>query len=316
MILAIHTPLSISNDVKDVFIAADRYAIVVTSGGTNFGGVEIIDLYTQNPVSSGIVPNPPISVAAEATLSGSIFIGTVSSGVLTVPYYTAINHPNFTQYLYQRFTTTSTPPITSNTVLDLDTQTNRIFISTAAGVDFITHYTLRAFRLLAPGSDACQVTATGAAYWSVTNSGVEVNYDLFPSSGTGIISVDFEYNTVDSFPRLPPSCVVTDIAVAPGVPNTLSFATSVGNLVIQEVPGAEASSPVKIFASGTNTVSTDFSDDAVFNDNFLYSAEAERLDVFDLENNTTSGTHTSALGTRDQVLLSGTISVVRTTSVA
>lgn len=315
MVLAIHTHLSISNDVKDVFIAADRYAIVVTSGGEDFGGVEIVDLFTQNPISSGIVPDPPISVAAEATLSGSIFIGTVASGVLTVPYFTAINTPNFTSYLQQRFTTTSTPSITSNTVLDLDTQTNRVFISTAAGVDFITHYTLRAFRPLAPGSDACQVTATGAAYWTVTNSGVEVNYDLFPTSGTGIINVDFEYNSVDSFPRLP-SNTVNDISVVPGVPNLLSFATSVGNLVIQEVPGAEASSPVKILVSGTEIVSTAFSDAAEFADNFLYSAQAEELEVFDLENNSVSGTHTSAVGTREQVLLSGTISVVRTTSIA
>lgn len=315
MILAIHTHLSISNDVKDVFIAADRYAIVVTSGGTNFGGVEIVDLYTQTPISSGIVPDPPISVAAEASISGSVFIGTVASGVMTVPYYTAINHPNFTPYLQQRFTTTTTPPITSNTVRDIATQTNRVFFSTAAGVDFITHYHLRAFRLLAPGSDACQVTTTGAAYWTVTNSGVEVNYDLFPTSGTGIINVDFEYNTTDSFPRLP-SNIVNDISVNQGIPNTLAFATSVGDLIIQEVPGAEFSSSVKILASGTNKVSSDLSEDAVFNDNFLYSAEEERVDVYDLENNTTSGTHTSAIGTRGQVLLSGTISVIRTTSVA
>jgi hypothetical protein len=168
------------------------------------------------------------------------------------------------------------------------------------------------------------MTPAGEAYWTVVNSGVEANYDLFPASGTGIINVDFEYNNSSSDPLLP-SNIVTDLAVVPGSPNLLGFATPETDLVIEEAQGAENTSSVKTSYSGIEPViSVDFSKQASFTSGTEYVATSGALRVFNLVDNTVAGTHFVFIAesdfvsenTRGQPLVTGTVTVVRTTGVA
>ncbi len=327
---AITTPLLTASGVNDIFIAEDRYAIVATTSG-----VDVIDLECGSTISSGTLGSEPLCVAAEWTTStGNMYIGTATSGIYSAKWK-PLRAPglDFTNDLVQAFSTSTTPALTSDQVNDLCIQPKRVFASTSSGVDFITLSTFRAFRLLTSGSDRCELTEVGEAYWNVVNSGVEVNYDLFPSSGTGIISVDFEYNNLDSDPLLP-SNIVNDLAVSAGSPNLLGFATPETDLILQESQGTESNSLIKTSYSGQDpVVSVDFSEGADFTSGTVYLNTSNQLPagdisdalrVFGLVDVTVSGTHfhtipkiqTLAFNTRGQPLITGTVNIVRITSIA
>lgn len=326
---AITTPLVTASGVNDVFIAEEHYALVATSGG-----VDLIDLDCGAVIGSGTLPVPATCVAVEwTTATGNLYIGTAGSGIYSTRWKVLRDGRDFSGDLVQTFTTTSDPPITSDEVNDLCVQPARIFASTAGGVDFITFMNLRAFRPLTSGSDRCELTEAGEAYWNVINSGVEANYDLFPASGTGIIDVDFEYNNLDSDPLLP-SNIVNDIAVSAGSPNLLGFATPETDLIIQEAQGAENTSLVKTAYSGqTPVVTIDYSEGADFDDGTVYLGVSNQIPpgdiydalfVFGLRDVTVSGTHYhtipdidfDTINTRGQPLITGTVSIARVTSVA
>jgi hypothetical protein len=268
------------------------------------------------------------------TAIGNIYIGTATSGIFSASWK-PLREPgrNFTGELVQTFTTASVPALTSDQVNDICVLPSRIFASTAGGVDFITFSTFRAFKTLVSGSTACFMTEVGEVYWNVTNSGVQANYDLFPSSGTGIINVDFVYNNLDSEPLLPTN-IVNDLAVAAGSPNLLGFATPETDLIIQESQGTESNSLVKTVYSGeTPVVSIDFSEGADYNNGTVYLATSNQLPsgdisdalrVFGLVDDTVSGTHFHTISksdinttnTRGMPLITGTVNIVRVTSVA
>jgi hypothetical protein len=327
---AITTPLVTASGVNDIFIAEDRFAIVATASG-----IDVVDLQYGATISSGTLGGEPLCVGVEWTTStGNMYVGTAASGIYSIKWK-PVRAPgtNFTADLVQTFTTGTTPAITDNQVNDISIQPARVFASTASGVDFITGMSLRAFRPLISGSNACELTAAGEAYWNVVNSGVEANYDLFPASGTGIINVDFEYNGLDSNPLLP-SPIVNDLAVSAGSPNLLGFATPETDLIIQESQGTESSSPIKTVYSGQDpVVSIDFSEGAGFNAGTVYLAISNQLPegdisdalrIFGLVDDTVSGTHFHTIlrstpgltNTRNQPLITGTVNLVRVTSVA
>ncbi len=327
---AITTPLLTASGVNDIYIAEDRYAVVATPSG-----IDIIDLHCGATVSSGILGGEPLCVGVEwTTATGNMYVGTASSGIYSVKWKPIrAPHTDFTSDLVQTFTTSTTPALTNNQVNDICVQPTRIFASTAGGVDFITVMNLRAFKTLASGSDACELTEAGEVYWTVINSGIQANYDLFPASGTGIIDVDFEYNSYNSIPTLPTD-VVNDLAVSAGSPNLLGFATPETDLIIQEFQGSESSSLVKTMYSGeTPVVSIDFSEGASFNSGTVYLATSNQLPegdisdslrVFGLVDSTSSGTHfhtilkteINTVNTRGLPLITGTVNIARVTSVA
>lgn len=307
------TPLLTHSGVNDIFIAEDRYALVATEQG-----VDIIDLFNQQVLSSGILPNEPLCVVADTDFSvggGKIYIGTTSSGIFSANYIQA-RQPNtdFSSALGQEFSTLTVPALTSDQINDLAVQPARLLVSTNNGVDFITNGTLRAFRTVTSGSNACQMTSVGEAYWTVVNSGIEANYDLFPTSGTGTIPVDFEYNSLTSTPTVSGN-VVRDISIVEGSPNLLAFGTSQGATVVEEVQGSEASSTTKA-PNSVDVISLSLSSTATLNSGFLYTAVSDTLTVFDLSIDAISGTHTVSEGTRTQTLATGTLTVIRTTNVA
>jgi hypothetical protein len=313
--VTITTPLTTASGVNDVFIAEDRYAVLATTLG-----VEIVDLLAGSVISSGTLPSEPLCVAADyVTATGNLYVGTTSSGIFTVRWH-PLREPglDFSGSLVQRFTTTSTPPISSNQVQDLSALPMRLLISTGSGLDFLTSENLRATRALVSGSEDCQMTEAGEAYWTVVNSGVEANYDLFPSSGTGIINVDFEYNATSSDPLLPHN-IVNDIAVVPN-PNLLGFATNLGAFIVEEQQFAEATSQtLTLFPESEPAVSVDFSEEATFSGGVVYVATSGSVQIFGLVDTAISGTHFHDLSrdnTRGQTLVTGTVTVVRTTSVA
>ena len=183
--------------IQDVFIAEGRFAILAT-----VSGVDIVDLQCGAVVSSAIVSDTEVlSVAADfTTATGCLYIGTSTSGVLATRWKaTRAPGRDFTGKIEQIYTTTSTLAITDNRINDLDARPFRLLISTGSGVDFIStpaqgaqHIASRTF---ISGSNSCQMTAGNDGYWTVINSGVEANYDLISTTGTGIIDVDAEYNT-------------------------------------------------------------------------------------------------------------------------
>jgi len=312
----ITTPLSTASGVNDVFIAEDRYAVLATTGG-----VEIVDLFIGESISSGTLGSEPLSVVADFTsVAGNLYVGTTSSGVYSTRWK-ALREPglDFTDQLVQRFTTATSPAVSDNKIKDLSALPGRLLISTEAGIDFITFESLLATRPLTSGSDGCQMTAGGEGYWTVGTSGVEANYDLFTTSGTGIINVDFEYNATTSVPLLP-SHVVSDIAVVEDSPNLLAFATEGGAFIVEEQQFSEAASQtLTLFPDSNPVVSVDFSKEATFNSGTIYVATSGSVQVFGLIDATVSGTHlNNALltSTRDQALVTGTVTVVRTTNIA
>ena len=188
--------------IQDVFIAEDRFAILATQSG-----VDIVDLQCGAVISSAVISGTDvISVAAEyTTASGCLYVGTTTSGIYATRWK-PIRAPgtDFASKLTQIYSTTSTLPITDNRINDLDTLPFKLLISTGSGVDFIStpaegaqHV---ASRTLFSGSNSCQLTTAGEAYWTVVKSGVEANYDLISTTGVGIINVDQEYNTTVTVP--------------------------------------------------------------------------------------------------------------------
>ncbi len=312
----ITTPLSTASGVNDVFIAEDRYAVLATTGG-----VEIVDLFIGAAISSGTLGSEPLSVVADFTsAAGNLYVGTTSSGVYSVRWKALRESGlDFTDQLVQRFTTATSPAVSDNKIKDLSALPGRLLISTEAGIDFITFESLLATRPLTSGSDGCQMTAGGEGYWTVGTSGVEANYDLFTTSGTGIISVDFEYNATTSVPLLP-SHVVSDIAVVENSPNLLAFATEGGAFIVEEQQFSEAASQtLTLFPDSNPVISVDFSKEATFNSGTIYVATSGSVQVFGLVDATISGTHLNndlLTNTRDQALVTGTVTVVRTTNIA
>ena len=327
---AITTPLVTASGVNDVFIAEDRFAVVATTLG-----IDIIDLQCGATISSGTLDSEPLCVAVEwTTATGNMYVGTATSGIYSATWK-PLRAPdtNFTDDLVQTFTTSGSPALTSDQVNDICVLPTRLFASTAGGVDFITSMSFGASRTLISGSSRCELTKAGEAYWTTTNSGVEANYDLFPSSGTGIIEVDFAYNNFESDPLLP-SNIVNDLAVAAGIPNLLGFATPETDLIIQESQGTESNSLVKTVYSGqTPVVSIDFSEGADFNNGTVHLATlaqfpsgdiSDALRVFGLVDGTVSGTHfhtissntPEVINTRGQPLITGSVNIVRVTTVA
>ena len=327
---AITAPLVTATGVNDLFIVQDRYAAVATTTG-----IDVVDLWWGGVISSGTLDSEPLCVGIDwTTATGSMYIGTATSGIYSVGWNEARTpESNFTNSLVQTFTTDTVPAITSNQVNDMCVLPGRVFVSTASGVDLITFGAPGAFRLLTSGSDACEVTEAGEAYWNVINSGVEASYDLFSASGNGIIDIDFEYNNLDSNPLLP-SNIVNDLAVSAGSPNLLGFATPETDLIIQESQGTESNSLIKTVYSGQSpVVSIDFSEGASFNAGTVYLSTSNQLpegdisdslQVFGLVNVTVSGTHFHTIpsveyatfNTRGQPLITGTVNIGRVTSVA
>lgn len=315
---AITTPLVTDSGVRDIFIAEGQYALIATTAG-----VDVIDLFTQEVISSGTLAFEPLCIVADSdTTFGKMFVGTSGGGIYSVRYLFARDRgSDFTGSLVQQFTTATSPAITANQVNDLAAQGSRLFISTASGVDFITDESLRAFRPLESGSSNCQITSNGEAYWAVVNSGIEVNYDLFPSSGTGIITVDFEYNATDSDPILP-THFIEDLAIKENTPNLIGVATTSGALVVEESQFSEPASRRQVLVSGTGANSIDFSPDAAFETGLIYVTTVSQLTIIGLVDVTVSGTHkhtditgNPGEGTRGQPLVTGTVSIVRTTNV-
>jgi len=130
---------------------------------------------------------------------------------------------------------------------------------------------------------------------------------------------------------------VNDISVSanPGFPNLLGFATPQTDLIIQESQGTESDSLVKTAFSGeTPVVTIDYSEGADFDDGTVYLGVSNQLVptgdisdavlVFGLVDVTVSGTHfhtipknaVNTINARGQPLITGTISIMRVTSVA
>ncbi len=311
--VAITTPLVTDSGINDVYIAEDRYAIVATNSG-----IDVVDLFTQEVISSGILFPPPLSVVADTvTVNGQIYVGTSGAGVYSTNYQSAIiPFSDFTGSLVPRFSTTSSPAISGDLIRDLDVLPRDLLISTSGGVDYIRNETVSSSRTLAGfGSSGCHLTTTGGGYWLNDGGGVEVNYDLITTTGTGIITVGFEYRASGlSDPELPAE-PASDIAISEFGSTVLSFTTPSGVLVVEENPGNEAASSRKTLAPDA-FISVDFSDDAQFTSGFLYTSTVDTLRVFDLANDTVSGTHTFFSGNRGQELLDDVIIVVRTTDIA
>lgn len=308
----ITTPLVTSSGAVDVFIAENRYALIATSAG-----VDVLDLYQGAIVGSGTLPDTPTSITADwTTSSGNMYIGTTSSGIFTVRYHPS-RRADFTSNLVQSFTSTSTPPLSSNTIRDLDCRPGVLLIGTSAGVDFFSGENLYSTRAIASGVNDVHLTSSGG-YWT-TKSGnageVEVNYDLISTLGTSIITVDFRYSasSTPALPAEPPA----DIAISEESPRTLAFATPSGAFVVEENPGNEASSLSKTITSD-DIISVDFSNGAYFSTGVLYLATTTYARTYLLDGDTLSGTHTysPSEGTGGQPLVTGTITILRTTNLA
>lgn len=312
--VAITTPLTTTTGVNDIYIAGEigrQFAIIATTSG-----IESIDLQQGHVVSSGLLPVEPKCITADwQTAGGKLYIGTAGSGIFSMSWV-KVREPlsDFSESLVQRFTTATTPSVSSNTINDLDAIPGELLIGTSAGVDYICNETESATRALSGGSPDVHMTSTGGGYWT-NSSGVEVNYDLTTTTGTSIIDVDFEY-TVLSTPSLPGEPPV-DIAVSESTGNlaVLAFATTSGSIVVEENPGNEAASNSKVITNTDNANSVDFSGDASYSNGCLYTTTASQLFVVELAGNTVSGTHGVSTGTRDQTLITGTLAIVRTTEV-
>jgi len=160
----------------------------------------------------------------------------------------------------------------------------------------------------------------------VVNSGVEANYDLISATGTGIIGIDAKYDSTVNGPLLPYN-VVNEVRVSEGTPNILNVATASGDFMIEEVQGAEASARSRRLTTGLNVVSTDFSPGATFDNGGKYTTTTGIVTIYGISGGTVtvSGTHHQdiSLGesftkenTRDQAVITGTNTVIRTTSIA
>ena len=304
--LAITTPLITNSGVKDIFIAEDRYAIIATGSG-----VDVLDLECAAVISSGtIFGTEVVSVVADPqSFLSQVYIGTSTSGIYSMNYnLIRIPETDFTNQLLPIYSTTSSPAISSNEIRDLAVDRDpgflfRLLISTSSGIDLISSQggaAVASCRPLISGSDSCLLTAAGEGYWSATNSGVEVSYDLYSSSGTGIIVTDFEYSP-SSTPSIP-SNTINDIDVAEGSPNVLGFATASGDIVISELQGSEVSSATKTLFSQEPVVSVNFGPDAGYSSGKLYILATGTALVFDLADSSEIGSHHHTIAFIDEFL--------------
>jgi hypothetical protein len=319
----ITTPLVTNSGANDVFIAEDRYAVMTTGSG-----VDVVDLYCGLVISSGTIPGTETTCVSvdDTTTFGNIYIGTTTSGVYSTTWKPLRGGGDFSDQLVQRFSTLTIPSISDDAIRDLCARPFRLLISTGLGVDFIVdqgHTLLRSTQPLISGSAGCFLTTSMGGYWIATNSGVEASYDLNSSSGTGIIIVDFLYDS-STIPSLPTQ-IVNDLSVVSGTYNLLGFATTGGDKIVEERQGAEASSPAKSEYTSESVVSIDFSKEASFTTGTVYLATADSVRVFDLDGDGVAGTHFHTIleeekhdkeNTRDQALVTGTPTVIRTTGVA
>lgn len=324
----ITTPLLTHSGVRDVFITEEnKFAIVVT-----VSGIEYINLYTGQVVSRALLPtsHPPLCTAVDwTTATGLLYVGTSGGGIYATRYHPA-RAPglDFTGSLTVHYSTATSPPISDNVVFDLDAQPARLLIGTASGLDFIANNT-RSTRAILNGTRDVHFTENIGGYWTTTSS-VEVNYTLLSTTGTGIIGVDFAYTTTTN-PALPGPGAV-DLAIAESVPRTLAFATSSGVLVLEEVPLVESTAQRKTFTPpnefdeipAPQFIGVDFSPSAEYGVGSLYATTTGVLRVFRLSDDTLVGTHPQNLSTaynasggiaRGQTLVTGTVGIVRTTSV-
>lgn len=318
-------PKTVTNSgIRDIFIAEDRYAIMATGSG-----IDVVDLQCGEVTSSGTIPGVVIeSVVAEYSTSfGRIYVGTSGAGVYSARYHSIKQPGDFSDLLQPEFSTGSSPPISGDEIRDICVAQGfpfRLLISTGLGVDYIVDQltsVVRSTRVLPSGSGHCYLTQADEGYWTTTISGVEVNYDLNSTSGTGIIGRDFSYNT-SSVPFIPTN-TITDISIAEGSPNTLAFATTSGDFVIEEQQGDEASSAIKFFTQDP-AISVDFGPNASYTSGKLYVLSTGTAMLYDLSDNTLIGEHQPTISvqnqfvkenTRDQALVSGTQTLVRTTAV-
>lgn len=328
--VVITTPLTTHSGVRDIFIAENnRFALVLT-----FSGIEYVNLHRGEVVSSGIIPGgfEPLCLAADwTTATGMLYVGTSGGGIFETRYHPA-RAPglNFTGSFIQRYSTTSVPPISSNIVFDLDVRPARLLIGTSAGVDFIANSTHRSTKALINGTKGVHLTEDEGGYW-ITASSVEVRYDLLSTTGTGIIGIDFEY-TATSNPALP-STSPTDISVSEGAVRAIAIATPSGVLLTEEQPFVESTAQRMVFTplNEFNEVPTpqfksvDLSKQAEFDSGALYATTTGVLRVYQLSTATLSGTHPQLFSNvyqstggvaRDQLLVTGTMSIVRTTDIA
>lgn len=318
----ITAPLTTNSGILDIFVAENRYAILATGSG-----IDVLDMLCGQIISSGTIDGVTINTLAAdvVTTSGSLYVGTTASGVYAMRYHN-IKSPgsNFSDALSsnQVLSIAINPAISSNEIRDICFLSGRILISTASGVDLITgNERILSTRPLISGSDSCFMTGKGEGYWSATNSGVEASYDLFSSSGTGIITVDFLYDHTTS-PALPNNNV-NDITIVTGTNNVLGIATISGDLLVEEVQGNESSSVTKSFLT-EEVVSVDFGPGTAIDLGKLYLMTPGVVSVFDLSDDSEIGSHQSTIevddkfiteNTRDQALISGTQTIIRTTTV-
>jgi len=315
-----------NSGILDTFIAEDRYAILATGSG-----IDVLDMYCGAIISSGTIPGEIVSsvVAEYTTSSGMMYIGTSGNGVYQMRYHN-ITAPDydFSAELKPVFSTTSTPAISDDEIRDICIAQGhpfRLLISTGLGVDYILEeggvYT-GSTRALISGSNACRITQAGEGYWDSKKVGVETLYDLNSSLIGGIITVDFTYSPF-SAPSIP-SNLVNDISIAEGSPNALAFATAGGDVEVSERQGNEFISPVKSAFTDKEVVSVSWGPDATFSTGKLYVLTTGIARVFDMTESTEIGSHHSRIdpldkfiteNTRDQALLSGTQTIVRTTAV-
>ena len=321
------TTATVTNSgVLDIFIAEDRYALLATGSG-----IDVLDLHVGVVISSGTIPGvASIAVAAEyTTSSGLMYVATSGSGVYTMRYHN-IKAPglDFSSDLQQTFSTVTVPAISDDVVRDICVTQSlpfRLLVSTASGVDYILDQAgayVASTRVVSSGSNSCYVTQEGEGYWSTTNSGLEAVYDLNSSLGGGIITVDFVYSPT-STPSLP-SNILNDLSVVEGVTNTIAIATGAGDVVVSERQGSEATSPVKSLFTQESAVSVDFGPDSDYDTGKLYVLSTEVAMVYSMVDNSEIGSHQSTIeifnrfeteNTRDQALLSGTQTIIRTTAV-
>lgn len=316
MVYVMTAPLTTASGVRDVYIAEERYCLVATSGG-----IDCVDLYKGYVISSGTLPSEPVSVVVDWKKAGNVppfgrlYVGTSTSGIFDMNYVKVREvGSDFTDELVQRFTTTSTPPISNNNVRDLDALPGRLLIGTDSGVDFIFGHSEYATRSMVSGTSAVYLTEVGGGYWAtasgVFEGSVEVNYDLLSTTGTSIIDVDYEYSKFSSppLPTEPPFDIT--VSEVNGQPPAIGVATSGGVFVFEEEQGNEAIARNKVL-SAEEFISVDFGSDSYYDGGCLNAATEEYLRVFALSTNSVSGTHTQAGGDRDQSVVTGTITIVR-----
>ncbi len=315
-----------NSGIFDTFIAEDRYALLATGSG-----IDVLDLYDGVVISSGTIPGvASVAVAAEyTTASGLMYVATSGAGVYTMRYHD-IKAPgsDFSSQLQQTFSTATIPALSDDEVRDICVTQGlpfRLLISTASGVDYILDQTsvyASSTRVVSSGSNSCHITRSGEGYWSTTTSGLEAVYDLNSSLGGGIITVDFVYSPT-STPSLP-SNTINDLSVVGGVTNTLAIATGDGDRVISERQGSESTSPVKSLFTQEAAVSIDFGPESSYDVGKLYVLSTGIATVYSMSDNSEIGSHQSAIeifnrfdteNTRDQALLSGTQTLIRTTAV-